>query len=1396
MSTEDLKLLQETTGTLDQAKHVSEGALRLYTVCKAFTDAAEVLINSRQTLTGMQQHDDGSLVFPAVTDPHPPMSAQDFVWPTWPVPAHGLDAGNMDMSMFLGNWLGANRPVMDMLNLDGTDQELGMIFSFSEQTDWLLNAISVAAACGSGVAMSLIQLVFGGFVGVISDFQREISTPAEFRHEVGKYALWFVYIFIGRFCLVYIFTMCMTITGTRITRNIRYRFLQATLSQEIAYFDSGDGGSVTAKVTTNGNQVQQGICEKLGFTVQAIATFVSAVIVALATQWKLTLITITIAPVILLVIGVTVGMDAALEARILEVYSQAGALAEDVFSSVRNVHAFWMRPKLVRKYDGYLQKAHRLGSKKSPIWGFMFSVEFFCIYAGFALAFWRGVHMYAEGEIEDPGVIITVLFSVVIAATSLTQISPYFQAFANATSAASALFKTIDRRSLINPLEAGGEQPSTVHGEIELTDVNFSYPTRPNVPVLNDFTLRFPARKTTALVGASGSGKSTIVGLIERWYNPATGTITLDGRPIDTLNLNWLRTRVRLVQQEPVLFNGTVFDNVAYGLTGTAWATAPRAEQMARVVEACRVAAAHDFVSGLPLGYDTPVGERAGLLSGGQKQRVAIARAVVADPAVLLLDEATSALDPHSEGVVQRALDRAAEHRTTVVIAHKLATVRHADNIVVMAKGRIVEQGTHDELLRAGGAYARLVRAQDLGGGEENGRGGGAEEGDEVEEKEEVAEKVDLSKTLTRASTAHASSRERQEMLDYSNHEQRGILWVVVAMLREQRELWPWFALIAVACLIGGATYPGQALILSELMSVFAYTGSKLTDEGDFYSLMFLVIAIGNLVAYFIIGWVANVVSQHMTHFYRRVIFDTTLRQDIEFFDRAENTTGALASRLSSQPTQLQELFGFNLATIFIVMVNVTASCALGLAMGWKLGLVVVLGGMPPLVSAGYLRMRLEFKMNNDAARRFADSAALAGEAVGAIRTVSSLALERNVLDRYREKVDDIVRVSIPSIVHTMFWFALTQSIEFLVMALGFWYGCRLLSTGEYDMKQFYIVFLGVFFSGQAAGQFFSYTTSITKAVGAGNYIAWLRSLRPTVAETAANRDNGPFPPDGDGDGDGDGDLSLSLDAVGFTYPTRPDARVLRGVSLAVAPGQFVALVGGSGCGKSTAIGLLERFYDPSSGRITLSSSSSSSSSDLATLNPRLYRQHVALVQQEPTLYQGTIRENIALGLDDDDDDDEEEEEQKRNRKITRAAQQAHLADFVASLPEGLDTHAGARGGVALSGGQRQRVAIARALVRDPRVLLLDEATSALDSESERAVQGALDEAAKGGSGGGGKRITVAVAHRLSTVRNADRIYVFRDGRVAEEGCHGELVARAGGLYRGMCEAQGLDREV
>lgn len=1213
----------------------------------------------------------------------------------------------------------------------------------------------------------------------VNDFTKG-GSPNHFRHEINKYALYFVYLAIARFCFTYTYSVGYTVSSTRIARKIRWQYLKATLSQDVAFFDLGTHGSVSSQIVTNGNMIQQGIGEKLGLTIQSSTTFIAAFIVAFVTNAKLTGVTLGIVPAILIVIGITAAFDAEYETKIIKLYAQAGSFAEDVISSIRTVHAFWARPKLVAKYDVYLEEAHKIGQKKSVIYVFLFSTEFFCLYSGFALAFWQGIRMYTSGEIHSPGTVVTVLFSVAVAATSLTQLAPNIITYTSATSSAAVLFKAIDRISEIDPLSQQGIKPDSIQGHIRLKNVNFTYPTRPNAPVLEDFTLDVPPGKVTALVGASGSGKSTIVALLERWYNPTSGSITLDGNSVKELNLGWLRTNIRLVQQEPVLFMGTVFENVRKGLIGTQWEHASEAEQRLRVSEACKLANAHEFVSELPQGYDTECGERAGLLSGGQKQRIAIARSVISEPTVLLLDEATSALDPHAEGVVQNALDKAARNRTTIVIAHKLATIKNADNIVVMSKGRIIEQGTHETLLAQNGAYAKLVSVQTLGKA--------------IEDEEEAAEDNDLgparslslAKSVTNFPTQDAERMEQEkDYANYDNHKAISMLKIVWRLTVEQKQLAVPYALTLIGCILGGGVYPAQAILFSHVLGVFALEEPARTSRGNFFSLMFFVVAIGNFLCFAMLGWATNTIVQVMSHNYRRELFDSVLRQDMQFFDRPENTAGAVTSRLTSNPQAITELMGFNIALILIAAVNVIASSSLAIAYSWKLGLVVVFAGLPPLVLSGITRMSLDLKMQNDNSKRYAASASLAGEAVTAIRTVSSLALEEQVLSSFEEKLADVVRKTIKQVLHIMIWFSLTQCVEFLFLALGFWWGCRLLSEGQISETSFYIAFVSTFFSGQAASNFFSWSTSITKAKSGANYIFWIRGLTPKMRETPDNMDKGPS------------DLEISsqspnLHELRFSYPLRPDAQVLRGVSINIKPGQFVALVGASGCGKSTLVAMLERFYDPVTGMITIDEENltsnndekCSTSTDITTFNPRLYRSIIGLVQQEPTLYQDTILENIALG-----DPSSSPTSHPTESQIISACKQANAWDFISSLPQGLSTLCGTRG-LSLSGGQRQRIAIARALVRNPRILLLDEATSALDTESEKIVQAALGEAAKKGG-----RVTVAVAHRLSTIRDADVICVFLGGKIVEVGTHTQLLER-GGLYTKMCAAQSLDRQV
>lgn len=727
---------------------------------------------------------------------------------------------------------------------------------------------------------------------------------------------------------------------------------------------------------------------------------------------------------------------------------------------------------------------------------------------------------------------------------------------------------------------------------------------------------------------------------------------------------------------------------------------------------------------------------------------------------ILLLDEATSALDPRAEKVVQDALDRIAENRTTLVIAHKLSTVKNADNIAVISDGVVAEQGTHDKLLEHNGLYAKLVAAQDLFEKQ-------AAESDESDNREAIAKSGGEKPILLRRetsivkdelTTASETVSSETGTLNYS------LIKCIYIMLAEQKPLYKYQLLSTFVCLVCAATFPGQAILFSRILQVFTLHGEEGQRKANFYALMFFVVALANLIGYFLMGVVCNIIGQYVTHRYRHEMFSNILNQDMDFFDLAQNTSGALTSKISALPTSLQEIISANLLLIFIIFINIVASSTLALVYGWKLGLVVIFGGLPPLLLSGYARIRLETGLDSKSSDRFAESAALANEAVGAIKTVSSLTLESSIIKEYSIILGSLVQRAVPSLFGTLFLYALSQAIEFLIMALGFWYGSRLLSRGEYTIDQFYVIFIGVLFAGQAAAQFFGYTTSITKATTAANYILWLRTLQPTIREDSFNVHS---KPEGDAG-------NVSLRNLNFKYTQRP-SHVLKDLSLDIKSGHFAAFVGPSGCGKSTMISLLERFYDPTSGSIHFASK------PISAYSPRLYRQTVSLVQQEPTLYSGSVRENIALALEDDDPTSISDE------VIIAACRQANAFDFIQSLPQGLSTPCGGRG-LQFSGGQKQRIAIARALIRKPKLLLLDEATSALDTNSERIVQRALDQAKEG-------RTTIAVAHRLSTIKNADVVFVFSGGRVAEKGTHAELLARRGRYYD-MCMVQGLDQAI
>lgn len=520
---------------------------------------------------------------------------------------------------------------------------------------------------------------------------------------------------------------------------------------------------------------------------------------------------------------------------------------------------------------------------------------------------------------------------------------------------------------------------------------------------------------------------------------------------------------------------------------------------------------------------------------------------------------------------------------------------------------------------------------------------------------------------------------------------------------------------------------------------------------------MYLMLALVQCLAFTVQGWLFAKCSERLIHRVRDMAFRSFLRQDVEFFDRDENSAGALTSFLSTETTHVAGLSGVTLGTLIMVLTTLIAACTVALALGWKLALVCI-ATIPILLGCGFFRFWMIAHYQRRAKSAYAGSASYASEAITAMRTVASLTREQDVIQNYRDSLAKQQHASLISVLKSSLLFAASNSLMFLAFALGFWYGGTLIAKYEYDMFTFFIVFSSVTFGAQSAGSVFSFAPDMGKATEAARDLKELFDRKPIV-DTWSN----------EGDSVKQVDGTIEFRDVHFRYPTRPEQPVLRGLNLSIQPGQYVALVGSSGCGKSTTIALLERFYDPLSGGIFVDGR------EISSLNVNEYRSFIALVSQEPTLYQGTVRENIVLGANGDVTDEQ----------IKFACQEANIYDFIMSLPDGMNTVVGSKGAL-LSGGQKQRIAIARALIRDPKILLLDEATSALDSESEHVVQAALDKAAKG-------RTTIAVAHRLSTIQKADIIYVFDQGRIVEQGTHSELMKK-NGRYAELVNLQSLEK--
>ncbi|RSL52863.1 hypothetical protein CEP53_007954 [Fusarium sp. AF-6] len=1280
-----------------------------------------------------------------------------------------------------------------------TFKDYTRVFTYATKWDFLAYTAGVIASIGAGVTLPLLNVVFGQFVGEFTSLTSSIKTTQ-------RLALYMFFLFLARFILNSINKFAFRMIGIRLSSAIRLHYLQCLFGQSIHVLDSMPPGYATSTITSTANVLQLGISEKLGIFVEYNATIVAALIVAFTKNWSLTLVTASVVLFLLLVLGVILPFILKVNTRVTRAEGKAAAVASEALASIRMVAACGAESRIAKKYAAFVEETRKHAHVLSPLIGIQTGLIFFGLYASFGLAFWYGVKSLVEGRVGNIGDILVVLLSVMMIVISLERTSTPLIAVGKATVAACEFFIVIDAPQPNKGSLKESEVSSTE--DIVFENVTFAYPSRPHVRVLDDLDLRIEAGKINAVVGPSGSGKSTIVGLIQRWYSlqeqhvlakaiekekengkkkkkddeddvdgapepepeetgPAIelrGRVSTSGHLLDEIDLKWWRSQIGLVQQEPFLFNDTIYKNVAYGLIGTQWADEPEDKKRELVKEACKEAFADEFIDRLPDGYDTVVGDSGAKMSGGQRQRLAIARSIVRKPKILILDEATSAIDVRGERIVQAALDKVAKNRTTITIAHRLSTIKKADRIIVLKKGRVVESGTHDSLIAIeGGVYSGLVHAQSLSLGEPT---------DAAEEVVDYADKPGLTRIKSIAASEGEAGKETPI------EKTRGIFKSFGRLFFESKNVWPFFGITVVTAACVGSAIPLQAWLFGQIISL---TGEldillKMRDEdggtnpqlnsqvedkhsdGNFWSLMWVVLACGVGVAYFAVIYVATHMSTIIRAKYQQQYFDAVMFQKTSFFDHEDHSHGTMTSRIGQDPKQLEELMGMNMASVYVAIFNVVGSIAIAFAFSWRLALVACCVVLPVMLVSTYWRFKYEMdfeKMNNEV---FAESSKFASESIGAFRTVTALTLEDSICERYETLLGEHVVSAYKKARWVSIIFGFSDSASMACQALIFYHGGRLVAEGTIDALAFFVCFMAVMQGAEASGQALGFGPNAAQVTAAANRILNMRETR--LQDKVSTSQEIP---------DTEGGMSIELDNIYFKYPSR-STPVFKGLNLTIQKGQFAALVGASGCGKTSIVSLLERFYDLDKGRILLNGK------DATDINVYEYRKYFSLVAQEATLFQGTLRENILLGVDPSSITDEQ---------LHKVCRDASIHDFIVSLPEGYNTNIGSRG-VSLSGGQKQRVAIARALIRDPKVLLLDEATSSLDSESEKLVQAAFERASEG-------RTMLVVAHRLATVQNADVIFVLGDGQLLEQGSHAELLKQRG-VYWHMCQSQALDR--
>ncbi|KAL0385442.1 UNVERIFIED_CONTAM: putative multidrug resistance protein [Sesamum radiatum] len=1218
----------------------------------------------------------------------------------------------------------------------------GGLFRYADGTDKLLMLLGTLGSIGDGLMSPLNMFVLSGIIDEYATSGQSTSNKV-----VDKYALRLLCVALGVGVSAFLEGLCWTRTAERQTSRIRMEYLRSVVRQDVGFFDTQGASSTTFKVVSSisadAHSIQAVMAEKIPNCLVDLSAFVFGLIVAFLLSWRLALASL---PCALCFIAPGVGFGKlmmSLGTKSKDAYEVAGGVIEQCISSIRTVYSYVGESQTLDRFSRALQDSMKLGIKQGFAKGLMIG-SMGIVFAVWAFESWAGSVLVIERG-ESGGRVFIASVCIVLGGLSCMSALPNLSFIAEASAAATRIFEMIDRVPEIDSEDEKGKVLAYVHGEIEFKEVYFSYPSRMNAPILQGFNLKVKAGKTVGLVGGSGSGKSTVISLLERFYDPMKGDILLDGHRIKRLKLKWLRSQMGLVNQEPILFATSIKENISFGKE---YAT------MEEIVNAAKAANAHDFIAKLPGGYETQVGQFGFQLSGGQKQRIAIARALLRDPRILLLDEATSALDTQSERVVQDAIDQASLERTTIVIAHRLTTIRNADMIVVLDSGRVVESGSHDRLMQKGegGVYFKLVKLQQSatesepsshpdhsieGSNRRNIHGSTPRSSYSVRASWQNSPSSPFSPALTMSIVPSINTISYYDSDDESSDptSSPGLShWRLFSMNAPE---WKRALLGCLGAVGFGAVQPVNAYCLGSVVSVYFHNDtSHMKSETSFYCKIFLSIAVVSFFANLLQHYNFAIMGERLTKRIREKVLHNILTFEVGWFDLDENMSAAVCARLSTEANLVRCLVGDRISLLVQVFTSASVAFMIGLILTWRVSIVVI-SIQPLIIASFYSKSVLMKRMSVRSQKAQNEGSQLASEAVVNHRTITAFCSQSKILGLFAETLRGPQKESIKQSWFSGIGLFISQFLTTAAIALTYCYGGRLMNKGLVSSKHLFQAFFILMSTGKNIADAGSMSSDLAKGSNAVRSVFAILDRRTEIE-----------PDDPHGFKIKKGLKGrIDLNGVYFSYPSRPEQMIFQGLSLGIEAGKTVAFVGQSGSGKSTIIGLIERFYDPIKGTVLIDEQ------DIKSYNLRDLRSHIALVSQEPTLFAGTIHENIVYG-----------NENATESEIRKAAILANAHEFIR-----MDTKLTVEKEGSSFQGDKKRIALARAVLKNPSILLLDEATSALDSVSENLIQEALEKMMVG-------RTCVIVAHRLSTIQKADCIAVIKNGKVVEKGSHSQLL--------------------